>query len=44
GFDSDTTVAIVEVYVHHLRKKLEPLGYQKDIQTVRCIGYILKEQ
>lgn len=20
GFDSDTTVAIVEVYVHHLRK------------------------
>ncbi|MCI3146891.1 DNA-binding response regulator [Bacillus cereus] len=44
GFDSDTTVAIVEVYVHHLRKKLEPFGYQKDIQTVRGIGYILKEQ
>ncbi|MCU5379472.1 response regulator transcription factor [Bacillus cereus] len=43
GFDSDTTVAIVEVYVHHLRKKLEPFGYQKDIQTVRGIGYILKE-
>ncbi len=42
GFDSDTTVAIVEVYVHHLRKKLEPFGYQKDIQTVRGIGYILK--
>ncbi|MBH8095693.1 response regulator transcription factor, partial [Clostridioides difficile] len=38
GFDSDTTVAIVEVYVHHLRKKLEPFGYQKDIQTVRGIG------
>ncbi|MBJ3792841.1 response regulator transcription factor, partial [Bacillus sp. OA1] len=44
GFDSDTTVAIVEVYVYHLRKKLEPFGYQKDIQTVRGIGYILKEQ
>lgn len=44
GFDSDTTVAIVEVYVHHLRKKLEPFGYQKDIQTVRGIGYILKGQ
>ncbi|MBK5515270.1 helix-turn-helix domain-containing protein, partial [Bacillus sp. TH11] len=27
-----------------LRKKLEPFGYQKDIQTVRGIGYILKEQ
>ncbi|MGG0240296.1 response regulator transcription factor [Bacillus rhizoplanae] len=44
GFNSDTTVAIVEVYVHHLRKKLEPFGYHKDIQTVRGIGYILKEQ
>ncbi|MCR8859248.1 MULTISPECIES: response regulator transcription factor [Bacillus] len=44
GFDSDTTVAIVEVYVHHLRKKLEPFGYQKDIQTVRGIGYMLKEK
>ncbi|WP_242225154.1 response regulator transcription factor [Bacillus cereus group sp. BfR-BA-01380] len=44
GFDSDTTIAIVEVYVHHLRKKLELFGYHKDIQTVRGIGYILKEQ
>ncbi|MGG0185908.1 response regulator transcription factor [Bacillus rhizoplanae] len=44
GFNSDTTVAIVEVYVHHLRKKLEPFGYHKDIQTIRGIGYILKEQ
>ncbi|GER68725.1 DNA-binding response regulator [Weizmannia acidilactici] len=43
GFDSDTTVAIVEVYIHHLRKKLEPYGYHKDIQNVRGIGYILKE-
>ncbi|MCP1122295.1 response regulator transcription factor [Bacillus sp. 3103sda1] len=44
GFNSDTTVAIVEVYVHHLRKKLDPFGYHKDIQTIRGIGYILKEQ
>ncbi|MFC7395328.1 response regulator transcription factor [Scopulibacillus cellulosilyticus] len=43
GFESDTTVAIVEVYIHHLRKKLEPFGYHKDIQTVRGIGYMLKE-
>lgn len=43
GFDSDTTVAIVEVYIHHLRKKLEPYGYHKDIQNVRGIGYILKD-
>lgn len=44
GFDSDTTIGIVEVFVHHLRKKMEPFGYNKDIQTVRGIGYILKEQ
>ncbi|WP_391209900.1 response regulator transcription factor [Psychrobacillus sp. L4] len=44
GFDSDTTISIVEVFVHHLRKKMEPFGYHKDIQTVRGIGYILKEQ
>lgn len=43
GFDSDTTIGIVEVFVHHLRKKMEPFRYHKDIQTVRGIGYILKE-
>ncbi|MDY0394071.1 response regulator transcription factor [Virgibacillus halophilus] len=43
GYDSETTVAIVEVYIHHLRKKLEPFSYHKDIQNVRGIGYILKE-
>lgn len=42
GFDSDTTIAIVEVFVHHLRKKMEPFGYHKDLQTVRGIGYMLK--
>ncbi|HWJ79001.1 MAG TPA: response regulator transcription factor [Niallia sp.] len=43
GFDSDTTIAIVEVFIHQLRKKLEPFEYHKDIQTVRGVGYILKE-
>ncbi|MDG4849088.1 response regulator transcription factor [Peribacillus frigoritolerans] len=43
GFDSDTTIAIVEVFIHQLRKKLEPLNYHKDIQTVRGIGYMLKQ-
>ncbi|WP_026694548.1 response regulator transcription factor [Peribacillus kribbensis] len=44
GFDSDTTIVIVEVFIHHLRKKLEPFHYHKDIQTVRGIGYMLKQQ
>lgn len=43
GFDSDTTVAIVEVYVHQLRKKLEPFNYGTMIKTVRGIGYIMKD-
>ncbi|WP_416829115.1 response regulator transcription factor [Ectobacillus polymachus] len=43
GFDSDTTIAIVEVFVHHLRKKLEPFGYHNDIKTIRGVGYMLKE-
>ncbi|MDD9150036.1 MULTISPECIES: response regulator transcription factor [unclassified Sporolactobacillus] len=44
GFDSETTVGIVEVYVHQLRKKLKKYGYDKDIQTVRGIGYMLSDQ
>jgi two-component system response regulator CiaR len=44
GFDSDTTIAIVEVFIHHLRKKLEPFGYHTDIKTVRGVGYMLAEQ
>ncbi|EHL78142.1 response regulator transcription factor [Bacillus smithii] len=43
GFDSDTTIAIVEVFIHHLRKKLEPFGYHTDIQTVRGVGYRLTD-
>ncbi|MGE8202974.1 response regulator transcription factor [Heyndrickxia sp. NPDC080065] len=43
GYESDTTIAIVEVYIHHLRKKLESYSYHKDIQNVRGIGYILQD-
>ncbi|MDF2536243.1 MAG: DNA-binding response regulator [Bacillales bacterium] len=42
GFESDTTMEIVEVFMHHIRKKLEPFGYHKEIQTVRGIGYTMK--
>jgi DNA-binding response OmpR family regulator len=43
GFEMDTTLAIVEVYIHQLRKKLEPFGYHTDIQTVRGVGYKLSD-
>lgn len=44
GFDSDTTIAIVEVFMHHLRKKLEPSGYHADIKTIRGVGYMLTDE
>jgi two-component system response regulator CiaR len=44
GFDSDTTIAIVEVFMHHLRKKLEPYGYHADIKTIRGVGYMLIDE
>lgn len=44
GYDSDTTIGIVEVYVHQIRKKLQPFGYHKDLRTVRGIGYMLSDQ
>lgn len=44
GFDSETTIGIVEVYVHQLRKKLQKYHYDKDIQTVRGIGYMLSDK
>ena len=44
GYNSDTTIGVVEVFMHHLRKKLEPYGYDKDITTVRGIGYKLTKE
>jgi len=43
GIESETTDAIVELYIHYLRKKLAPFGYEQLIRTVRGVGYMLKE-
>jgi DNA-binding response OmpR family regulator len=42
GFDSDTTISIVDLYIHYLRKKLAPSGLDSHIQTVRGAGFMLK--
>jgi DNA-binding response OmpR family regulator len=42
GFSSDAGLNIVDVYVHHLRKKLGSFGYEDYIRTVRGIGFMLK--
>ena len=39
GWDDDVSSNTIEVYVHRVRKKLEPLGV--DIRTVRGMGYLL---
>ncbi len=42
GFDSETTLTVVEVYMSHLRKHLRPTGLDKDFRTLRNVGYMLK--
>ncbi|WP_042462108.1 response regulator transcription factor [Neobacillus dielmonensis] len=43
GIESETTDAIVDLYIHYLRKKLAPFDYEHLIRTVRGVGYMLKE-
>ncbi|MCS4487648.1 response regulator transcription factor [Streptococcus sciuri] len=42
GFDSDTTISVVEVYVSKIRKKLKGTQFVDNLQTLRSVGYILK--
>lgn len=42
GFDSDTTISVVEVYVSKVRKKLKGALFSENLQTLRSVGYILK--
>lgn len=42
GFDSDTTISIVDLYIHYVRKKLAPSGLDSAIHTVRGAGFMLK--
>ncbi len=42
GLNSDSGVGVVDVYIHHLRKKLAPFKCDRYIKTVRGIGFMLK--
>ena len=42
GFSSDAGLNIVDVYVHHLRKKLASFVLEDYIKTIRGIGFMLK--
>lgn len=42
GFSSDSGINVVDVYIHHLRKKLAAYECDHFIRTVRGIGFMLK--
>jgi two-component system, OmpR family, response regulator MprA len=44
GFDFGASSNVVDVYVGYLRQKLEQGGKPRLLQTVRGVGYILKEE
>lgn len=44
GFDSETTITVVEVYMSHLRKHLKPSGMDQRFKTLRNVGYILQDE
>lgn len=44
GFEVDTNIGVVDVYLHYVRKKLAAHSCDHLIQTIRGVGYLLKEQ
>lgn len=43
GLDFEGSTNVMEVYIGYLRSKLEAAGESRLIQTVRGVGYVLKE-
>ncbi len=44
GYDFGGESNILEVYIRYLRTKLEPSGQPRLLQTVRGVGYVLREE
>ncbi|MDD4600050.1 Response regulator ArlR [bioreactor metagenome] len=44
GFESETTISVVDLYIHYLRKKLLPFKRDSLIRTVRGAGFMFKEK
>jgi two-component system response regulator MprA len=43
GYDFEGDDNVLEIYIGYLRKKLEAGGHSRVIQTVRGVGYVLRE-
>ena len=44
GMDAETASNVVDVYVGYLRRELEAAGEPRLLQTVRGVGYVLREE
>lgn len=44
GFESETTIGIVDLYIHYLRKKMASHGGENLIQTIRGAGFMMREK
>jgi DNA-binding response OmpR family regulator len=44
GYDFGGEDNVLEVYIGYLRKKTEAAGERRLIQTVRGVGYVLREE
>lgn len=44
GYDSDTAISVVEVYMSHLRKHLKETNLNKQLTTIRNVGYMLQKE
>lgn len=44
GFESETTISVVDLYIHYLRKKLAQFGRDGLLRTVRGAGFMFKEK
>jgi two-component system response regulator MprA len=43
NYDVLTESNVVDIYIHYLRRKLEPAGCPRLIHTVRGVGYTVRE-
>ncbi|WP_129045220.1 response regulator transcription factor [Companilactobacillus metriopterae] len=44
GFDSDTSLTVVEVYMSNLRKKIRNSDNDNQVRTIRNVGYIFQDE
>lgn len=43
GYDSEVETNVVDVYIRYLRNKLKPFEKDKVIETVRGVGYVIRQ-